>query len=125
MLKIRLQRVGKRGQAFFRLVVKEHTERPKGAYLELLGSYDPHANKIVAKADRVKHWISNGAQMSSTANNLLVSRGVIEGEKIKLKFKRTKKNEEGEAPKAVKQNAVPAQESKAELEAPKEVEPVN
>lgn len=82
MLKIRLQRIGKRGQAYFRLVVLEHASKPKGRYLENLGSYDPHANLLKAKKERVEYWISKGAQLSETANNLLVDRKVIEGEKV-------------------------------------------
>lgn len=77
-----MQRIGKKGQAYFRLVVLEHTTRPKGEYLELLGSYDPHANKLIAKADRVKYWMSQGAQLSPTANNLLIKNKLIEGEKV-------------------------------------------
>lgn len=77
-----MQRIGKKGQAYFRLVVTEHTTRPKGKYLELLGSYDPHKNSLTAKADRVKHWMSQGAQLSPTANNLLLKNKLIEGEQV-------------------------------------------
>ena len=91
MLKIRLQRIGKRGQAYFRLVVLEHTQKPKGRYLEDLGSYDPHANLLNAKKERVEHWLSKGAQLSETANNLLVDRGIIKGEKVTVWKPRAKK----------------------------------
>ncbi len=94
MLKIRLQRTGKRGQAYFRVVVLEHTTKPKGKYLEFLGSYDPHKNEISVKADRVKYWLSMGAQLSETANNLLVGKGVIEGEKVKAWKPKKKKEKE-------------------------------
>lgn len=83
MLKIRLQRIGKRGQAYFRVVVTEHTTKPQGKYLELLGSYDPHKKVLIAKNDRIKYWLSQGAQLSPTANNLLITKQVIEGEKVK------------------------------------------
>ncbi|MEK7506667.1 MAG: 30S ribosomal protein S16, partial [Patescibacteria group bacterium] len=72
MLKIRLQRIGKRGQAYFRVVVTEHTTKPQGKYLELLGSYDPHKKEINVDAEKVKHWLKQGAKMSETVNNLLV-----------------------------------------------------
>ncbi len=84
MLKIRLQRIGKRGQAYFKLVVLEHTTKPQGKYLELLGSYDPHKNEMLVNAEKVKHWMSKGAQMSPTVNNLLINKGVIKGEKVKV-----------------------------------------
>jgi small subunit ribosomal protein S16 len=95
MLKIRLQRIGKRGQAYFRVVVLEHTTRPKGKYLELLGSYDPHKNEIKVKGEKVKYWISKGAHMSPTVNNLLVDRKIIEGEKVQVwKAKKSRRSEE-------------------------------
>lgn len=84
MLKIRLQRIGKKGQAYFRVIVTEHTQKPKGRYLELLGSYDPHKNIITVKKERVEHWMSKGAQLSPTVNNLLVGREIIKGEKIQV-----------------------------------------
>lgn len=73
MLKIRLQRTGKRGQAYFRVVVLEHTKKPRGKFLELLGNYDPHKKVLNAKIDRVEYWVSKGAQVSPTVNNLLVN----------------------------------------------------
>ena len=73
MLKIRLQRTGKRGQAYFRVVVVEHTKKPRGKFLELLGNYDPHKKEFKVNMERVNHWVSKGAQVSPTANNLLVN----------------------------------------------------
>lgn len=49
------------------------------------------------KADRIKYWISQGAQLSGTAHNLLVSAKVIEGKKVNV-FKASKKKEKTEAP---------------------------
>ncbi len=91
MLKIRLQRIGKKGQAYFRVVVTEHTTKPKGKYLELLGSYDPHKNEIKVNSEKVKNWLAKGAKMSETVNNLLVGHNVIEGNKVKA-WKPKKKN---------------------------------
>lgn len=73
MLMIRLQRIGKRGQAYFRVVILEHTSRVKGKYLELLGTYNPHQKEFKVKKDRIEHWISKGAQVSPTVNNLMVN----------------------------------------------------
>jgi small subunit ribosomal protein S16 len=97
MLKIRLQRIGKKGQAHFRLIVTEHTQKPKGRFLEDLGNYDPHKNTLNAKKERVEYWMSKGAQLSATANNLLVGREIIKGEKVQV-WKAKKKAED---PKAV------------------------
>src|SRR3989344_4950607 len=83
MLKIRLQRIGKPGKAYFRIAVLEHTSKAKGKYLELLGSYDPHAKKLQAKQERIAYWISQGVQLTPTVNNLLITHNVIQGEKVK------------------------------------------
>lgn len=91
MLKIRLQRIGKRGQAYFRVVITEHTQKPKGRYLEDLGSYDPHAKVLNVKKERIEHWISKGAQFSGTVNNLLINHKVIEGKKVIIWKPRPKK----------------------------------
>lgn len=118
MLKIRLQRIGKRGQAYFKVVVTEHTTRPKGKYLELLGSYDPHKNELKVVAERVKYWLEKGAKMSPTANNLLVGKNIIPGEKVQV-WKPKKKNKEAakaETPKKKPEN-IQSQESKTEEKA--------
>ena len=99
MLNIRLSRVGKRNHAQYKLVVAEKTAPIKGKFVEQLGSYDPHTKELIVKNERVKYWISQGAGCSTTVHNLLVKKGVIEGEKIKLTFK-SKKSEEGEGEKS-------------------------
>jgi small subunit ribosomal protein S16 len=96
MLKLRLQRTGKKGQAYFKVIVTEHTKKPQGKYLELLGSYDPHKKNLEVKIDRIKHWMSKGAQLSETLNNLLVGRKLIEGEKVTVW--KPKKKEAGKEP---------------------------
>lgn len=93
MLKIRLQRIGKKGQAYFRVVVTEHTQKPKGRFVEDLGSYDPHKNNLNVKKERVEYWRSKGAQLSDTVNNLLVDRKVIEGTKVQVWKTKKKKKE--------------------------------
>ena len=96
MLKIRLQRIGKKGQAYFRVIVTEHTQKPKGRFLEDLGAYDPHKNTVNAKKERIEYWLSKGAQLSPTVNNLLVGREIIKGQKVQV-WKAKKKGEERNA----------------------------
>lgn len=85
MLTIRLSRVGKTKQPSYRLIVSEKTKDPWGDSLELLGTYQPlGANATVSlNADRIKYWISKGAQTSDTVRNLLIDQKIIEGEKSK------------------------------------------
>lgn len=72
---IRLQRIGKPKQAYFRVVAVEKRRGPHGEPLEILGSYDPRGEKIKDKVrirqDRVEHWIKNGAKPSETVGSLL------------------------------------------------------
>lgn len=90
MLKIRLQRTGRKNDPHFRLVVTESTLKPKTSqFTEIVGTYNVKAGIFEAKADRVKHWMSVGAQVSPTVHNLLISKGVIEGKKINVLPKRT------------------------------------
>ncbi len=83
MLAIKLSRVGKKKQPSFRLLVLEKSKDPWGDYLENVGFYNPKARPkvIQLKAERIKYWLSRGAQPTSTVHNLLVSQGVLEGTK--------------------------------------------
>ena len=85
MLKIRLQRVGRKNDPYFRLIVTESILKPKTSqFTELIGSYNVKQGVFEAKSDRVKHWISVGAQVTPTVRNLLISKGVIEGKKVNV-----------------------------------------
>lgn len=85
MLCIRFQRLGKRKQPSYRIIVSEKQKDTQAGSLEILGVYNPVQvpNIIDLKTDRIKHWISVGAQPSPSVYNLLVSQGVIEGKKKK------------------------------------------
>jgi small subunit ribosomal protein S16 len=85
MLTIRLSRVGKKKRPSYRLIVSEKGRDPWGSQLEILGQYDPLATpkKIAFDAERVKYWISKGAQTSATVRNILIDQKIIEGEKAK------------------------------------------
>lgn len=85
MLKIRLQRTGRKNDPHFRLIVTESILKPKTSqFTEIVGTYNVKAGIFEAKADRVKYWMSVGAQVSPTVHNLLISKGVIEGKKINV-----------------------------------------
>ncbi len=83
MLAIKLSKVGKTNKKVFRLIISEKSRDPFGKVLEILGSYNPHSKEFQAKADRIKYWLSQGAQMTPTVNNLLISQKIITGEKVK------------------------------------------
>ena len=82
MLVIRLFRTGKKNQPFFKIVVTEKTRPPKaGRFVEQVGFYNPLTKERGVKADRVKYWISVGAQCSDTIHNLLIQEKIITGKK--------------------------------------------
>jgi small subunit ribosomal protein S16 len=90
MLTIRLTRVGKKKDASFRVIVIDSKRKVKaGNYLEMLGSYDPRVDTATLKADRIKHWMSEGARPSDTVHNLLITHNIIEGKKINVLPRKT------------------------------------
>ncbi len=84
MLTIKLSRKGKKNQPFFRVILLENHKDPWGDFLEDLGFYNPLTKKISLKEERIKYWISQGAQPSGTVHNLLVDQGIIKAKKVKV-----------------------------------------
>jgi small subunit ribosomal protein S16 len=92
MLKIRLQRVGKKNDPYFRIVVTQHTNKAKtGKPVEIVGSHDVQKGGVKFEADRIKYWISVGAKPTPTINNMLVTAGIINTKKQKTVKKLVKK----------------------------------
>ena len=93
VLMIRLQRVGRKNIPTFRVVLTDKRNSTKsGKYLEALGAYDPRKDGIKQfKADRIKHWLSHGAQASLTVHNLLVDEKIVAGKKMDALPSRKKK----------------------------------
>ena len=73
MLMIRLSRVGARKQPYYRVVVIEKERARDGRSVEVVGTYNPRTNpaSVDLKRDRIDHWVSKGAQMSSTVARLV------------------------------------------------------
>jgi small subunit ribosomal protein S16 len=112
MLSIRLTRTGRRNKPKFRLVISENSKPPKSRALEILGHYDPHSKDLQVKEDRVKYWLQNGSAISSSANNLLISKGILEGEKKKTVKLKNKKREELKKKSEGKQKEAESSEAK-------------
>lgn len=90
MLKIRLQRVGKRNEPSFRLILVESKRAAKGGHAhEILGSHNFRKDGTIINKDRVLYWISQGVQVSDTAHNLLISNKIIEGKSKNVLPKKT------------------------------------
>ena len=129
MLIIRLQRVGRVHEPTFRVVLVDSKRSTKsGRALEILGSHDSRKakNNSTVDADRIKYWISKGAQLSDTMRNLLINKKVITGKKINAlpKKRPIKKELTEEEKKAEEKKIADAAKAKADAEAPKAETPV-
>ncbi len=101
MLKIRLQRIGRKNEPAFRLVVTDSKNSAQsGKFLEILGSHTVKTDAVVFDKERIQHWIRNGAQVSDTAHNMLVKAGIVEGKKKNVLSKKSPTVKRKEAKKA-------------------------
>ena len=73
MVKIRLRRMGAKKAPYYRVVVADSRSPRDGRFIEELGTYDPMAegNKLNLDVERVKYWVSQGAQPTDTVRGLL------------------------------------------------------
>lgn len=92
MLRIRLSRVGKKNTPIYKVVVAEKSRPVKGKFIEALGMYNPGNKDNTLNVERIKYWISVGAQPSQTVHNLLVKQSIIEGNKIAIKRAKVKES---------------------------------
>lgn len=85
MLKMRLQRVGRKNDPSYRVVVTDSRNGPKSSKeVDTLGSYSAKSNVFAVDGERAKDWISKGVQVSPTVHNLLVANKIVEGKKINV-----------------------------------------
>lgn len=83
MLMLRLQRVGRRNEAHFKIVVIEKSKGPKShSYVDIIGSYNPKMGNIQIDADKATKWLSQGVQPSDTVRNMLITKGILNGKKV-------------------------------------------
>ena len=78
MLRIRLCRKGNRNRPFYRVVVSDSRKTPTTTAVEEVGHYDPLSKppKINIDAERVGHWVKQGAKMSATVEKLVRQQAV-------------------------------------------------
>lgn len=127
---MRLQRVGRKNDPSYRIVVTDKRTGPKSnKHVAILGSYNPKMDHIQLDVDAAKDWLSKGVQPSDTVHNILVGQKVLDAKKVNPLPKKSpivdeealaKEQEEKEA---AEEAAAPAedastQESDAEPDAP-------
>jgi small subunit ribosomal protein S16 len=71
MIKIRLSRKGATNSAFYRIVAVEESKKRDGKVLEVLGYWHPANGVKNVEKDKIKAWVSKGAQKSSAVEKLL------------------------------------------------------
>jgi len=113
MVRIRLRRVGLKGQPSYRIVAADKESPRDGRFLEILGFYNPRTEPatINLKEDRVYHWMKNGALPTESVEQIFKSAGTLE------RFERFKKGEAvetlaAEAEAAAVKRAAPARTRK-------------
>ena len=78
-VKIRLQRHGRKGKAFYWIVAADSRSKRDGKLLEKIGTYNPNTNPATVdlNVDAAVKWLQNGAQPTNTAKSLLSYKGAL------------------------------------------------
>ena len=136
--KIRLQRNGRKGYAFYSIVIADSRAPRDGRFTEKIGTYNPNTNPATVDLnfERALHWVLVGAQPTDTVRNILsregvymkkhlmggVAKGAFDEAQAEAKFNAWKENKQsGLAALKAKQDEAKKAEAKARLEAEKKV----
>lgn len=78
MVKIRLQRYGKKKAPFYRIVATDSRNPRDGRFIEIVGTYNPLTNPVTVKinSESVTAWINKGAKVTDTVKSILVKEGI-------------------------------------------------
>ena len=78
-VKIRLQRHGKKGNAFYHIVIADGRAPRDGKFIEKIGTYNPSTNPatINLDGDKALSWLNNGAQPTDTCRAILSYKGIL------------------------------------------------
>jgi len=77
--RIRLRRVGRKGQSYYRIVVADSRAPRDGRFVAKLGDYNPRTNPATLKVDKDQAlaWMAKGAMPTDTVRSLLLKAGVL------------------------------------------------
>ena len=80
MVRLRLRRIGLKGQPTYRVVAADKESPRDGRFLEILGVYNPRTTPatIHLKEDRVFHWMKNGALPTESVAQVFKSAGTLD-----------------------------------------------
>jgi small subunit ribosomal protein S16 len=117
-LKIRLARGGAKKRPFYRIVVAENTSPRDGRFVERVGSYNPilasdNAERVVLNDERIKYWMSVGAQPTERVAKFFAKAGLMEAKKYSERPSQSKpKEKEAERAREKAEAAKAAEEAK-------------
>ncbi len=118
MLMMRLQRVGRKNDPSYRVVVVDKRTGPKSnKNIDILGSYNPKLGQVQIDAGKAKDWLTKGVQPSDTVHNILVAQKVIEGKKRNALPKKSPIVDEEAIKKAEEEAKAKEEKVKADAEA--------
>src|SRR5262249_44260113 len=114
-VKLRLMRMGKTKQPTYRVVAADSRSPRNGRFIELIGTYEPRndPSTINLNEERVKRWLSSGAQPTEPVQKILVAAGLLTGEAAKNTTVGKKQTKRPAKAKQVKE-APPAPEAAAD-----------
>lgn len=124
---IRLQRIGRKNDPSFRIVVTDKRESTTSTrFADIVGTYQPKAGAIDIDAEKVTKWLKNGAKASPTVHNMLVTKKIIDAKKINVLPKhkivnRLKAESDKKAAEDAKNAPAPAKEEVSEAPVTEEV----
>jgi len=93
MLAIKLQRIGRKHQPSYRVVVAEKRSKMGAPPVEDFGSYNSFDKTFAVNAERVSYWLKAGARPTATVHNLLVKNGILVVPKLKIAIKKKQAGE--------------------------------
>jgi len=98
MLALKLQRIGRKHQRSYRIVVARKRSKLISPPVEDIGFYNPVQKSFSVKAERVTYWLGVGAHPTTTVHNLLVKHDVIKGKALPVRMKKKASQETVETP---------------------------
>ena len=114
-VRIRLSRGGSKKHPFYHVVAADQRAPRDGRFIERLGTYNPllpkeHENRLILDAEKIKVWLSKGAQPTERLQKLFANLGICEAPKMKDQPKKS-------APKAKALERIKEKEEKAKAAA--------
>jgi small subunit ribosomal protein S16 len=120
-LKIRLSRGGAKKRPFYKIVLADSRSPRDGKFIEKLGTYNPmlphdHEQRLILKEERIKHWLSVGAQPTDRVAKFFADAGYIAA---RVRAEQSKKPQpKAKAQERLKEQAKAAEAAAAVVEAP-------